>query len=284
MHGTFFPVARCTRMTSLWLVANSNSGMTDDQRIEEIGARIAGSGFDLVRVIDLAETDLPDMGEFPDIVASLGGDGTANAVIDRYCDIPGIALLILPGGTMNLLAARLHGDADAEEIIERAARAPPMVTLPRVEGPGFHSLAGVIAGATTHWGEVRENIREGDLTTLLESVPAALEETFEGARVRVEGHVGDHAALFVDPRRDGLSVHAIHAESLGDLAAHGWAWLNRDFLGGPTEELMQGNEIVLEQDGGTVTMLVDGERHALPSPLRLRAGQCPARFIATKES
>lgn len=271
-------------MTSLWLVANSKSGTTDQKSIAETRDRIAGQGIDVVRVVDLAEEALPDADAAPDIIAGLGGDGTANAVIDRYCDLPETALLILPGGTMNLLARRLHGDADTEEVIERAARAPRIVTLPRVEGPDFHSLVGVIAGPTAHWGEVRENIREGDLPTLLESVPAALEETFEGARVRVRGEEEDHAALFIDPREDGLRVHAIRAENIADLASHGWAWLTRDFLGGPTEKLRQDRRIVLEQDDGAIALLVDGERCSLPSPLALRWGRCPARLLATNES
>lgn len=268
-------------MTSLWLVANSNSGSTGEGRIEEVRDHIAACGIEMIRFVDLTSENLPVMDDAPDIIASLGGDGTANAVIGRYCEAPDSAILILPGGTMNLLAARLHGEANVEEIVEKAARSPRIITLPRIEGPDFTSLVGVIAGPATRWGEVRENIREGDLPTLIDSIPAALEETFEGERVRVKGQDEDHAALFIDPQQEGLRVHAIHTESLGDLALHGWAWLKRDFLGGPTGMLMEGRTAVLEQDGGEIAMLADGERRSASSPAELRWGLCPARFITT---
>ncbi len=275
-------------MTSLWLVANSASGTTDAGRIDEARGEILRLGFDLARIIDLSAQPLPELapgGEnAPALIASLGGDGTANAVIDRYGGTADATLLILPGGTMNLLARRLHGEADMATVLARAAHAPAIATLPMIEGPDFHSLAGVIAGPATHWGTVRERLREGDLATLIDSVPAALEQTFEGHRIRLEGQQEGYAALFVEPVERGLRVHVVRADSLVDLAAHGWAWLNRDFLGGPTEELMQQDEVVLAQDGGHIALLADGERYTPPSPLRLRWARCPARFLATRES
>ena len=279
-------------MKNLWLIANSMSSTTEASVIEQVREAITGQGVTVSRMIDLAEEALPDLGPDngpdlgdppPDIIASLGGDGTAHAVIDACAGGESAPLLlILPGGTMNLLAAKLHGDADILQVIEAAfGTGGDVRCLPQIEGPDFHSLVGLIAGSTTQWGDVREDIRKGEIGALVEDVPAALEATFSGARVRLRGQESEYAALFVEPQDDGLHVHDIVAENMADLARHGWAWLNRDFLGGPTEELAQRHEITLESDDPDITLLVDGEPVPATSPLMLRWGACRARFIAT---
>lgn len=267
---------------TVWLIANRRSGTTDEAAIDNARTQIEACAASVTRVIDLSDEELPDAGQdMPDIVASLGGDGTANAVIDRYGTGDGPRLLILPGGTMNLLAALLHGDAPPEEIVEKALTSGRIVTLPLIEGPEFHSLVGVIAGPTAAWGEVREDIRAGDVEALVEDIPAAISATLAGTHVRIAGHDRDHAALFVEPAQQSLLAHDIQAESLGDLASHGWAWLRRDFLGGPTEKVAQARSLTLEEPDGEIDLLVDGERKTARSPLELRWSQCPARFIAT---
>ncbi|OYW88545.1 MAG: hypothetical protein B7Z20_02260 [Sphingobium sp. 32-64-5] len=271
-------------MKTIWLIANSRSGSTDEGGMETVREAIAAAGATLARVIDLAEEDLPDPADAPPaIIAALGGDGTANAIIDHYGANERLALLILPGGTMNLLAKRLHGeDADIMTVLRRAlGGAARECRMPLLKGPGFASLVGVIAGPATAWGDVRENIRDGGIGALVETVRIAISQTFEGQPIRLAGTEGEHSALFVEPRGDGLHAHAIQTEGPGDLAAHGWAWLNRDFLGGPTAELAQGRALTITSGHGRIGLLVDGERMAATPPLALEWAQCPARFIAT---
>ncbi|MGE4432102.1 MAG: diacylglycerol kinase family protein [Sphingobium sp.] len=271
-------------MKTVWLIANSRSGSTDEGSIEEVQGRIGALGATLTRFIDLAGEDLPDPGEAPpDIVAALGGDGTAHAVIDHYGADERLALLVLPGGTMNLLARKLHGqEADTAAVLERSlGSAARECRMPLLKGPDFDSLVGVIAGPATAWGDVRENMRGGGITTIIDKVQTAISQTFDGHPIRLAGVEGEHSALFVEPHADGLHVWAVQTEGLGDLAAHGWAWLNRDFLGGPTEKLTQGKALTLESGRGRIGLLVDGERMKATAPLALEWTHCPARFIAT---
>lgn len=271
-------------MTRVWLIANSTSRTTNEAAIDETCEAIARAGGDLARRIDLAAEELPEPDtSAPDMIVSLGGDGTANAVIRRFGGKAGPKLLILPGGTMNLLAQRLHGDAPVDQVVERAFSGDRIVTLPLIEGPGFRSLVGVIAGPASAWAEVREDIREGAIQNLIVDVKAAVEATFAGPAVRLRGRLGDHAALFVEARTDGLHVHDIRAESIFDLIRHGWAWLRRDFLGGPTERLEKGCDLVIESDETEIMLLVDGEMSSAPAPLTLRWAMCPARLIATAD-
>lgn len=271
-------------MTSVWLIANSSSRSTDETAIAGACAAIERAGGKVVRRIDLAAEDLPgpDTGA-PDMVVSLGGDGTANAVIRRYGVESGPRLLILPGGTMNLLSQRLHGDTPLDQVVERAFSGGRVVTLPLIEGADFRSLVGIIAGPASAWAEVREDLREGALEELVADVKAALEATFTGPAVRLRGRRGDHAALFIEAREDGLHAHDIRAESTLDLIRHGWAWLRRDFLGGPTERLEKGSDLIVESDEAEIMLLVDGEMASAAAPLTLRWGSCPARLIATAD-
>lgn len=271
-------------MKRVWLIANSNSRTTDDTVIAGVRAMIKAAGGEVVRMIDLANENLPAAGDnSPDMIVSLGGDGTANAVIVRLGAADGPALLILPGGTMNLLAQRLHGDAPLNQVVERAFSRGRIVALPLIEGRGFRSLVGVIAGPASAWAEVREDLREGAIDGLISDVKAALEATFTGPAVRLRGHSGDHAALFIEAREDGLHAHDIRADSTLDLIRHGWAWLRRDFLGGPTERLEKGRDLVIESREPEIMLLVDGEPASASAPLTLRWGSCPARLIATAD-
>lgn len=269
-------------MTKLWLIANRNSRTTDQNVIDSVKTAIEAAGGTVLRTIDLAGEELPKIdGDAPDIIASLGGDGTAKAVIDTYGHADGPPLLILPGGTMNLLSHRLHGEADTGAVIAQALSQQKTITLPQLEGPDFRSLVGIIAGPTAAWGTVREDIRRFAIGALIRDLPVAIRATYRAPRVQLKGDRRKCAALFIEPREDGLHAHDIQADSLGDLASHGWAWLNRDFLGGPTRQIGEGKQLTVKSRASRIALLVDGERQDAKAPLTLHWGRCPARFIAT---
>lgn len=265
----------------MWLIANSMSKSTDHKVIEDICACIEDSGYRLTRQIDLSKEKLPTNGRLPDIIACLGGDGTANAAIERFGSEPGVIMLVLPGGTMNLLARKLHGDANAETIIAKSSFREHIVQLPQIAGPEFASLVGVIAGATAAWGDVREALRSGDVEHIVEEARAALQTTLAPPTLRIDADENMHNALFVEPQADGLQAQEIKAGTVSEITQHGWAWLNRDFLGGPLAPLTEAQEIRLSDSTGAMTLLVDGERIDTPSPLHLRWEICPARFLST---
>lgn len=273
-------------MGIVWLIANSSSASTDAAAIEKVRAALSHGSELPVRLVDLQQDELPALEEdapSPEIIATFGGDGTAVAAIDRYGE-SGSALLVLPGGTMNLLAARLHGDAALpEEIIARSLAKPEAVRIPRIEGPdALCALTGIIVGSTVIWGNVREELREGDIGGVLRAAGDALDATLGSGDVHIMGTGEAHRALFVYPTARGLEIEAILADTLPGLVAHGFAWLRRDFLGGPTEAVATGAQFTLRGPDSTLELLADGERTSAPSPLLLRHGWCPARLLATK--
>ena len=269
-------------MQTLWLIANSMSKTTNETIIAGVCDTLRAHGFAVEIRADLSQEEMPDGEALPEVIACLGGDGTASAVIDRYGkrDVP---LLVLPGGTMNLLAHRLHGDAGIDAIIARAAERPDIVTLPHIVGPGFHSLVGVIAGATTAWGDMREALRSGDIEGIVEQTRAAIQSILSAPSVRIKGQDAPASAVFIEPLKGHLRAQEIKADTLSDIAQHGWAWINRRFLGGPMEPLTHACEITLSDEEGSLALLVDGESREVASPVTLRWENCPARFIATYE-
>ena len=271
-------------MRTMWLIANSMSKSTDHNVIEDICACIEDNGYRLTRQIDLSKETLPASGRLPDIIACLGGDGTANAAIERFGSEPDVSMLVLPGGTMNLLARKLHGDADSETIIARSSFREHIVQLPQITGPDFASLVGVIAGATAAWGDVREALRTGNVEHIVEEARAALQVTLSPPTIAIDADESLYNALFIEPQEHGLQAQEIKADTVSDIAQHGWAWLNRDFLGGPLNPITRAKELTLSDNSGAMSLLVDGERIDAPSPLRLRWEMCPARFLSTVQS
>ncbi|MBB6124405.1 diacylglycerol kinase family protein [Sphingobium subterraneum] len=275
-------------MARIWIITNSGSASTNAGAIADLHRCFEEHDVETLRTIDLAEDDLPDLSdltqEAPDFIASFGGDGTAVALADRYGTDGASPILVLPGGTMNLLSARLHGEAGVEEIIAAALSNPHAEQLPQVEGPGFFALTGVVAGSTARWGDVREELRQGDLGGMLRAAGDALDATLQPGAMHVEGSEEAHSALFIHATTTELRAEAIMAENLGDVARHGIAWLKRDFLGGPTEPVAHGEELRLSGPERHIDLLVDGERDRADNPLTLRHGRSAAWFLRTAQT
>lgn len=217
-----------------------------------------------------------------DLIAIFAGDGTVSVAVDALEGWEG-ELLILPGGTMNLLSRKLHGDAEPEAIIEAAfSPAARRITLPVAEGCGVRSLVGIVAGPTAAWGDVREDLRKLDLGGLVESVPDALQETLQGEPVSVDGVEGQFQAIFIDPQEDALEANAINAATPAELLQHGWAWLRGDFRDGPQTPLLCARAITLHRNGD-IDLLVDGEQARVASPCRFTLGKCGLLFLATRK-
>lgn len=271
-------------MKKLWLLSNSNSGSYDAALCARIGDTVATHGAAFDRSITLPDDDLPDRAEIEaagvDILAILTGDGTINAMVNRLEGWGG-QVLILPGGTMNLLSKALHGDETAPLIVERALNNHAHDTvLPVVEGCGHRALVGVIAGPTAAWVDVREDMRALDIFSLAATVPGAIAQTFRGDMVRLAGQSEDYQAIYIQPVGDMLEAIGIRAQNAAELVQHGIAWLSGDFRKGPAEVLATGPVVTVECDSD-IGLLVDGEKREGAHPCTFEAGKSRLRFIKT---
>ncbi len=254
------------------LITNANSGSATAVSEDVLLDGLRSGGFEIVGRVTLPEDELPDRAfvEAKDVeaVAIVSGDGTINSLCEKLAGWPG-SLLVLPGGTMNLLSRRLHGELALPDVLLHLRDLQPGASpVPIIRLGDKEILTGLTVGPSTRWGEVREVIRQGDVAALKEMVPAAWSETLANEGVWIEGRAKQaYAGVFVEPIDSAaLSVIAFRANNIGDMVGHGLAWLRRDFRDGPHDDLGAMSQVTILGDDDMTGVLLDGEYcdHLLP--------------------
>lgn len=267
------------------LVINRNSGNANLVDEEVLAAGFSAGGFQIVDCISLPNDDLPSRSEVEaktfDIVAVCAGDGTISSLCANLAGWEG-EVLVLPGGTMNLLSRRLHGQHSLAEIVEllpnisSSASPVPIILVGETE-----ILTGLTVGPSTRWGKVREGIRQVDISSLSETVPAAWSETLSDDGVWLNGTPREaYAGIFIEPLDgENFNVLAFRANGLGDMVNHGLAWLRHDFREGPRDELGIMPTVTVIGDQIETGILVDGEYEDRILPLTCSAAMSSVRFL-----
>ena len=267
------------------LVINSNSGSANSVDEDVLNAAFEAGGFQIVSRISLPDDDLPSRGQVEandfDTVAVCAGDGTISSVCASLAGWTG-EILILPGGTMNLLSRRLHGEYILSDLINLLPNiSAPAAPVPVIKIGGTDVLTGLTVGPSTRWGKVREGIRQANISSLSETVPAAWSETLGDDGVWLNGNPRQaYAGIFIEPHdAENISVLAFRANGLGDMVNHGLAWLRRDFREGPRDELGLMHAATVIGDHNDTGILLDGEYEDRTLPLTCRAGMSSVRFL-----
>jgi hypothetical protein len=285
--------ATATKPSSVWLVHNESSGSNDEDALAALRDAIGSSALTLVgeTCFPRDEPPAPDAldAKGVDTLAVFAGDGTISSVVAKTAGWKG-TILPLPGGTMNMLARRLHGDATAAEIIGRFAdgivnRVHPTVLV------SAHAigLTGALAGPGTAWAEVREAMREPTIKTLVDTASEAISSSASGAKVVCKdadcGREEGYTAITLTPRDDGIEGAGYYSESLVDMARHGVALLQRDFRNGPHESLGRHERLTIAcPDGEPMGLLIDGESYDGGVEEEFKLGTSEIAFWATADA
>lgn len=273
-------------MQKLWLITNPHSGSAAPEKCAAIEAVCEERGLTLAGRTRFPDENLPapDGLNGADTVLLFAGDGTINAALRALEGWDG-AVLILPGGTMNMLAKRLHDGTDAAAIVHAAHARPQATTLPMIEAGDQRAFVGVIAGPVTAWAEAREKARGGALIELPAVAAEAWDASWSGDVAVHDGEtlLGRYRSVFAEPRDGGLSVSGIAADHLTDLARLGWSWVTGDWRQAANVDEALTSAAVLSSEGG-IDALFDGEPVRLESPATLRAGVSGLRFLTTLQS
>ena len=253
---------------TIWLIANAASGSNNEAALAALETAFAAAGCTIGRKLVFLDHGAPSADDLRaagvDLVAVFTGDGTINAVVSGLYGWEG-AVLVLPGGTMNLLSRRLHGDAEAAAIVaEVAAGRFRRVRPPVVRSLHGDGLTGILAGPGTAWNNVREAMRETDVLGIVSSMTGAIGESAAGPMVVLRepdlGREEGYSLVMVTPLVEGLEADGYYAETIGDYARQGIALLRRNFRDGPHDELGRHPALRLAcAEGGPVGMLIDGE-------------------------
>lgn len=274
-------------MKRLWFITNPHSGSATREKCDALEAVFAERGLTLAGRTGFPDEDIPGEAELAaaevDTVVLFAGDGTINAALCALAAWDG-AFLILPGGTMNLLAKTLHGDAEPPDIIHAAHDGGRKVALPYAEAGPHRAFVGLILGPAAHWARAREAARKGRVARVFGAMRSAWRRTF-GKGIRVAGVPGMHGryqAVFVAPAANGLEVAAIDARDWASIAELGWNWLTGDWIAARavTDRHAERLRVLRRRP---VLALFDGEPVTLAPDAEVTSGTTRRTFIATVE-
>jgi len=276
---------------SLWLVTNPASGSNNEAALDALERCCGEHGFHVVQRSAFPDEDLPTPAALDqanvDHVAVFTGDGTINALLTGLAGWGG-AVLVLPGGTMNLLYHRLHGERTMEQAIAAVGAGEATLRRPGVVrcewGTAF---AGMLAGPGTSWGRVREAMREADVLEVASEAVEAIEETLAGDMIAcVAPRLGlpeGYPLVSLIPRDDGMEIEAYHAKSAGEYVEQTWALLRRNFREGPHDVLGNVRTVRLAStQGNPFGLLVDGERVEAAAEVEFTLAACEVDLLATE--
>lgn len=274
-------------MTCTWLIVNEASGSYDADAIADLVTHFAHADQPVDCIVRCPDDDLPDPAKLNaagvSLLAIFAGDGTTNSALKTAAGWDG-PVLILPGGTMNLLARALHGDQPCDAIIAAACSADRRTKKLNTVDVGEHSAyVGVIAGPTTSWAKVREGARHNEVADLMfNAIPAAISESLGGPEVGIEGDPRTFPAIFAAPRDNCMSLRGFTATGVGEVLAHANAWMNGDFREGPHVELASAEHVTLVSEASPIGLLIDGEPAECQPGDRLTLASAPHNFVYTK--
>jgi hypothetical protein len=251
-----------------WLAHNSASGSNDEESQRVLVAALTEAGFAPHQIIDLQSGAPPDRAALEASGVGLlvihTGDGSASAILSRIQGWQG-DVLVLPGGTANLLARALHGEEDAVAIARRLRSGG----LGRARRNCIRSSAGIavielLAGPGASWSAVREQLRDGGLGDVAGSVVEAAVQSTSGPMVRIVspplGREDGYAGVRMEPLEHGMRVSGYGLSNAVDLLKQGIALLRRNFRDGPHDELGDHASIRgSSSDGSPMDLMLDGE-------------------------
>ncbi len=272
-------------MRNLWFITNPGSGTSTVEKCEALAALFADHGLTLLGRTTFPADNMPDPPSLDsagvDTVVLFAGDGTINTAIRTLAGWNG-SILILPGGTMNLLAKSLHGNADPASIMLATHGKTTLVDLPFVAAGDHRAYVGLILGPAASWVHPRELVRAGRLRGLARAVRHAWARTF-GRGIRIGGAAGlpsGAQAILVTPDGESLKLSAVDARDWGTIAKLGWDWLTGDWVAAAGVTQVRADTVHV-RGRKPVLALFDGEPEQLAPGVPIHSGKTPARFIST---
>jgi diacylglycerol kinase family enzyme len=256
---------------------NPKSGSVPADARERLTAVLEEAG---VKGAELIETDPTDCdGQLrklaetaPDLFVVWGGDGTIRAALSLVGpSTPN--LVLLPGGTMNLLPRAIHGEKPWDAVLRDVLAAPKRTDLSAGEVNGQRFYCAMLAGAPAHFAEVRESLRRGEIVKAAAATTSAIEVL---KSMHLEASYKDGYA-FTDARLPTSSVvgalvgsltkagEGMEVASLANPTATGalnvvWTSFFTDWRNAPGVEVAPATSLTISGgDGQDIPIIADGE-------------------------
>lgn len=182
------PFVRPAAFRSALVFFNPKAGSIsagDDERLRET---LTAAGIERYAIVgvDKIKPGLFDRAGVFDVIIVLGGDGTARCAA-AMAPADGPPLLLLPGGTLNILPKALLGDRTWPEALALALERGVVRRLPAGKANGERFFVAAMFGAPTVLARAREALREGRLLAAMGRVRHFLKRAFSrGLRARYD--------------------------------------------------------------------------------------------------
>ncbi len=278
------------RFDRCWLLTNSASGSNTPEAVAGLLDCFAGHGIEVDRTIGFPDESLPSPTDLDGagigLLVIYTGDGSLNAALTELKGWGG-AVLVLPGGTMNLLSKRLHGDYPVADIVALVASGGARRRrVTKISGACGDAYAGLLAGPGTHWGNVREAMRSFDIAGIASGAAEAVAKSTGDSKVHAIdppfGAREGYPLLELTPGEHGIGIHGYYANTAGDLVAQTWALMRRSFREGPHDRLGVVDELTVGTvDGSPLELLLDGEACEAGPTARFQVAESEMDLLAT---
>ena len=275
---------------------NPKSGSAPPDARERLAAVLAEAGHAGADLVEAEHERLEaQLGELvrtaPDLFIVWGGDGTLRAALSA-AGMKTPNLLLLPGGTMNLLPRMLHGEKTWEEILRGVIHSPRRRTLPAGEVNGQSFYCAMLAGAPARFAEARESLRRGDIGRAATEARTAIETlntlhldaryangyAFAGERLPTTSVIG--AVIGALTRAgEGMEVAALANPTTTGALNVVWTSFFTDWRNAPGVEVAPATSLdIASEDGDAIPVIADGEAVEAGARVRVtyreKAAQC----------
>lgn len=224
MSAPFFALATTTwppAATSLraFVVVNERAGGVGKGARDALTAILTEAG---VEAIDMRE-DVSDLASCrrqafkADVIIVLGGDGTARAAADAFSSGP--PLILLPGGTLNVLPHALYGDRNWQDALRAALTGGRVVRLVGGKANGRKFFVAALFGPPTLLARAREAVRQGRIIEAFRRLQHAL-------RRMCSRSLAVHAEGSAAARVEGLGV--LCPAYIGEIEDSALEWVQLD--------------------------------------------------------
>lgn len=218
-----------------------------------------------------------------DVLIVLGGDGTIRTAAER-CGAAGIALIALPGGTMNMLPKALYGDVGWQQALAATLDDPKVLEVSGGEVEDHRFFCAGIFGAPSLWSKAREAVRANRLADAWHRGVRAFHRTVS-QKVRYRfggGGEGRSAAVAVicplvsaamASDAPALEAAALDPAGAGDAFRLAWNAVFADWRADPSVATTA-TRLVRLSSRGRIPAILDGETVSLARTAEVRFVPC----------
>ena len=226
-----------------------------------------------------------------DVAIVLGGDGTARRAAELM-PRDGPPLILLPGGTLNVLAHALYGELAWPEALKAALERGVVRRLPAGKANGIPFFVGALFGSPAILARAREAVREGRFISAFNGLRHYMKRSFshrlragcDGKRLRKAEAVGVLCGAFNGQvGGEGLEWVRFDAKNTIDLARFSLKGLSQAWREDKTVEI---GGCVRGQiySPGVIPAALDGEPRTFLSSVRITYDPKGPRVLVLEEA